>query len=99
MKELTPDEIETMRQARQAVAHPLGEAPSSAKFVVQREEYPDWFAGWNMQNLPCWTSEYGDAKFVRLDELVTTLTRLADQKPIAALYLPNARGQTPSEAR
>lgn len=61
----------------------------SARFVVQREEYPDWFAGWNNQNLPCWTSEYGDAKFVRFDELVATLTRLADQKPIAALYLPN----------
>jgi hypothetical protein len=89
MKELTPDEIETMRQARQAVAYPLGEAAGSAKFVLQRAEYPDWYAGKNMQGYACWTSEYGDAKFVRLDELVETMQWLAKEKPCATLHSPN----------
>lgn len=67
-----------------------GAAPCSAKFLVQRPEYPDWWAGWNEYNLPSWTSHPGYAYLVRFDELVDTLTRLKNHKPIAALYSPNA---------
>lgn len=67
----------------------LSAAHGSARFVIQRPEYPDWWAGWNEYNLPSWTSHPGYAYLVRFDELVDTLTRLAKHKPIAALYSPN----------
>lgn len=70
-----------------------GAAPCSAKFLVQRPEYPDWWAGWNEYNLPSWTSHPGYAYLVRSDELVDTLTRLKKHKPIAALYSPNGRDE------
>lgn len=71
--------------------------PASAKFVVQRPEYPDWWAGWNEQNLPIWTSDHGDTRLVRLDELVDTLTRLKKHKPVAALYSPNDPAHRPGD--
>lgn len=74
----------------QPVKSELAEPSGSAKFVVQRPEYPDWWAGWNEYNLPSWTSHPGYAYLVRADELVDTLTRLAKHKPIAALYSPNS---------
>ena len=80
-----------MTTPKAPAAHPLGEAAGSAKFVLQRPEYPDWYAGKNMQGYACWTSQYGDAKFVRLDELVETMQWLAKEKPSATLHSPNNR--------
>lgn len=56
-----------------------------AKFLIQRPEYPDWWAGWNEHDLPSWTSHQDCARPVRLDELADTLTRLKKHKPIAVL--------------
>lgn len=75
------------RAAMASLAAPTG----SARFLVQRPEYPDWWAGWNEYNLPSWTSHPGHAYLVRFDELVDTLTRLKKHKPIAALYSPNEK--------
>jgi hypothetical protein len=48
VKELTPAEIEIMRQARQAVAHPLGEAHGSAASDTPETEnalHGVWYRG------------------------------------------------------
>lgn len=67
----------------------IDESDCPAKFLVQRQEYPEWWAGWNEHNLPRWTSNQGDAQLVRVDELVETLTRLKKYKPTAAIYSMN----------
>jgi hypothetical protein len=64
---------------------------SKARFVIQRPESPEWFAGWD-HGLALWVCDAGDAMFVRPDELVDTLSRLAKERPIASLYLPNDQG-------
>ena len=69
---------------------PLADTPGSA-FVIQRSEYPDWFAGWNAYG-PIWTSSFDQAVAVRPDLLVGYMGQLAAHKPCASL-LPNARGQ------
>jgi hypothetical protein len=62
--------------------------PSGAvRFVIQRPEHPEWFAGWE-HGLALWACEAGDAKLVWPDELVDTLTRLASESPFASLYRP-----------
>jgi hypothetical protein len=60
---------------------------SEARFIVQRPESPEWFAGWD-HGLALWVCDAGDAMFVRPDELVETMARLAKERPIASLYLP-----------
>jgi len=66
-------------------------AAGSAKFAVQRAEWPNWFAGWNVRGYPSWTSYYNDAQYVRLDDLSDTLVKLQKHKPVAELVLPNAK--------
>ena len=68
-------------------------AAAGTKFILQRPEYPDFFAGWNSWNLPIWTSCSGDACFVRPDELVDTMIRLSVYKPVASLYSPTTQGE------
>jgi hypothetical protein len=86
-----PDKVPewARREASFAATH------GSARFLVQRPEYPGWWAGWNEYNMPLWTSQSGYAYLVRFDELVDTLTRLKKHKPIAALYSPNDQAQRP----
>jgi hypothetical protein len=63
---------------------------SKARFIVHRPEAPEWFAGWDpYHGIALWVCDAGDAMFVRPDELVETMARLAKERPTASLYLPN----------
>ena len=53
-------------------------------FVIQRPEYPNWFAGWNAVG-PIWTSSMLAAHEIRPDLLVGYMVQLAKHKPHASL--------------
>lgn len=61
--------------------------PDGSAFVIQRPEYPDWFAGWNAWG-PVWSGSFEQAAEVRPDLLVSYMRQLAEHNPCASL-LPN----------
>ncbi len=57
----------------------------NAKFLIQRPEYPDWFAGFSEHGQPVWSSDPLKAALVPLDCLVDRLEALKNEKPVASL--------------
>lgn len=73
--ERTSSHMRAAKQTPESLPSPawpsLCAASGSAFFVIQRPEYPDWYAGGNEYG-PMWTSSFDDAFEVPADMLLTS---------------------------